>query len=50
MRGRAIDSGHHLAEDAPGELTDAIVESVLTYQDGIAEDDIAVLAVRRTTS
>ncbi len=30
-----------------GLLTDAIVESVLTYQDGNAIDDIAVLAVQR---
>ncbi len=26
VRGHRIDSGHHMAEDAPGELTDALVE------------------------
>jgi len=26
VRGHAIDSGHHIAEDAPQELADAIID------------------------
>ena len=53
-RDRVLYGDERLAELVAGgpddvhRLTEAIVESVLTYQDGIAEDDIAVLAVRRS--
>ena len=38
-----------MAETPPdvGLLTEAVVEAVLAYQDGVAHDDIAVLAVQR---